>query len=253
MIGPVTDYRWQRHHPAPDADPRRPTIVLLSGLFAGGWIWDATWSALTNGHDRSAVRFPDSLVRLNPSVDSVLVWRSWLFEFLTAARIERPIRCGNSLGGLIVLDFAASFPDLVQAVVTSGAPGMSRRSLLSLGGSESMLAQRLFHDPSRLNAEFVERVVAEVNDPVRFRTVLRALQVAQEYDAAPILANIACPVLFVWGDHDRVSPLSDWLPHLDSIKDCRVAEIKDCGHSPMVEQPEEFNAVFFHFLDSRAR
>jgi pimeloyl-ACP methyl ester carboxylesterase len=98
--------------------------------------------------------------------------------------------------------------------------------------------------------EFVDRVVAEVNDPVRFRTVLRALQVAQEYDAAPILANISCPVLFVWGDHDQVSPIGDWLPHLGSIKDCRVAEIKDCGHSPMVEQPEEFNSVFFNFLDA---
>jgi 2-hydroxy-6-oxonona-2,4-dienedioate hydrolase len=253
-----TNYLYERHRPKDHSHCEQPTIVLLSGLFGGGWIWDSTWKALTEDHDYDVVRFPDSLARLDVTVDSVVIWRNWLLESLNTAEITRPILCGNSLGGLIVIDFAAAFPERVKAIIASGAPGMTRTGLLNVAGFGSMLslpnasvvAQRMFHNPKVMTPELADRAFAEVKCPKRFRASLRALRVSQEYDASAILPNICCPVLFVWGAEDRITPLEDWMPHLGKLERFELVQIEECGHSPMIEKPAEFNCALLAFLEA---
>src|SRR5262249_42119881 len=155
-----------------------------------------------------------------------------------------PILCGNSLGGLLVLDFAAAHPDRVRGIIASGAPGVSRSGILSLDwlahkpdpDAPHPLAQVLFYDPSRLTPEMVNRAYEEVADVNRFRACFQALHVAQEYDVSVILDKITCPVLLLWGEQDRVTPLDDWLPHLHRFRSAQLVRISECGHSPMVEK-----------------
>jgi pimeloyl-ACP methyl ester carboxylesterase len=106
----------------------------------------------------------------------------------------------------------------------------------------------MFYDPKFMTPEAFNRVMEEVKTPQRFRNSLRALQVAQDYDVPAILPTINCPVLFAWGDHDRITPLSDWRPYLHLFKDFQLVEFKECGHSPLIEKHQEFNAVLLDFL-----
>ena len=59
MMDPA-NYRYERHRPNRDTSTGEATVVLLCGLFGGGWIWDSTWKALTKDNDYDVVRFPDS-------------------------------------------------------------------------------------------------------------------------------------------------------------------------------------------------
>jgi pimeloyl-ACP methyl ester carboxylesterase len=110
------------------------------------------------------------------------------------------------------------------------------------------VAKMLFYDPSRVPKEVIDRTYNEVNTPKKMRACLQALKVAKDYDVSTLLPNIRCPLLMVWGDHDKVTPLADWLPHLTKLKQCQVLEIEKCGHSPMVEKPDDFNKVVLAFL-----
>jgi pimeloyl-ACP methyl ester carboxylesterase len=249
-------YDYERHFSELSCEAEQATVVLLPGLFGGGWIWDAVWKALTVDNDYDAVRFPDSWVRLETNVESALVWRNWTVNFLNAANITRPILCGNSLGGLIVLDVAAAHHDRVCGVVASGAPGVSRSGFLSMDwmahkpdpGTPHPLAQVLFQDPSRMTPEMVDRAYEEIADVTRFRACFQALHVAQEYDATAILDKITCPVLLLWGEQDRVTPIDEWLPHLNRFRSAQLVRIPECGHSPMVEKPDEFNDALLAFV-----
>jgi pimeloyl-ACP methyl ester carboxylesterase len=238
-------------------DPKRPTVVYLPGLFAGGWIWEPAWKCLAAETGFDQLRLADSLVAYEARVDSAADWRNWLLKLLDSQEIERPILCGNSLGGLIVLDFAAHYPDRVYAAVASGAPGMKMVPVFSLqefmewlnpkGGCEK-LARHLFYDRSRVPMQTVERLYGEVNTLKRLRLCVEALHVAKQYDATVMLPKIRCPLMLIWGEHDQVTPLEEWKQHLDKIERCTLRIIRDCGHSPMVELPSEFNKEFLAFL-----
>ncbi|MGO9470831.1 MAG: alpha/beta fold hydrolase [Isosphaeraceae bacterium] len=256
----LAKYRYERHRPKRDTSTGGATIVLLCGLFGGGWIWDSTWKALTKDNDYDVVRFPDSFARQDMTIDSAEVWRTWLLEFLSTTQISQPILCGNSLGGLIVLDFAAAFPSHVEAVISSGAPGMTRTGLWNMAGLNSMftlpnadlIAQKMFFNPKCLTPQIANLAFDDIRSPKRFRASLRALRLVQEYDAAPILPEIRCPVLFIWGDHDRITPIEDWMPHVGNFKQFELVQIEKCGHSPQLEKPEEFNRALLDFLKRRA-
>jgi pimeloyl-ACP methyl ester carboxylesterase len=70
----------------------------------------------------------------------------------------------------------------------------------------------------------------------------------------PLEANIAKypgPVLALWGDHDRI--IDPGCATMLAAKAPRIqkALIKDCGHLPMLEKPEETASVYMDFLSSR--
>jgi len=192
-------------------------------------------------------------------VTSVEVWRNWLRDTLESLNITRPILIGNSLGALIVVDYAAHFSDRVHAAVASGAPGMSNVPLVTFDQVQTKgllrradahrLARQLFYDPSRIPPEVIDRTYEEVKSPKRLRACLQMLKVAKEYDISGLLPNLRCPLFLVWGDHDRVTPLASWRPHLTKLERCSVKEIKDCGHSPMLERPDEFNEALLEFFN----
>ncbi len=250
-------YRYERHFARNAAGSNPPTVVFLPGLFAGGWIWDPAWQALAEKTDYDLLRFSDSLLGLELKVTEVGTWRNWLKEFLDGLSIDRPILVGNSLGGLMVLDFAANFPDRIHAGVASGAPGASKMATIPLDQVQSgwltkadahRLAAHLFYDPSKVSEEAIDRTYKEVASLKRMRACIQSLRVAKDYELAPMLPRIKCPLMMLWGDHDRVTPLDDWLPLLDKIPNCRLKVVEACGHSPMVEKPEEFSNILLEFL-----
>ena len=57
--------------------------------------------------------------------------------------------------------------------------------------------------------------------------------------AAAAAARIACPVLFVLGDRDKMTPPRNARPLIEAIDGAKVEVIADCGHMMMIERPDE--------------
>ena len=47
------------------------------------------------------------------------------------------------------------------------------------------------------------------------------------------------PTLIVWGDKDRIVPLSTAKRYLAALPNAKLEVIKDCGHCVDLEQPEQ--------------
>ncbi|CAN6469534.1 unnamed protein product [Victoria cruziana] len=64
------------------------------------------------------------------------------------------------------------------------------------------------------------------------------------------LSEIACPVLIITGDHDRLVPAwnAKWLSR--AIPGSHLKVMKNCGHLPHEERPEEFLAIVETFLST---
>jgi pimeloyl-ACP methyl ester carboxylesterase len=58
------------------------------------------------------------------------------------------------------------------------------------------------------------------------------------------------PVMLIHGAHDRVFPLDDVINTYHNMPNSRLIIIPNCGHSPHIEKPAEFNDAVVRFLEA---
>jgi pimeloyl-ACP methyl ester carboxylesterase len=249
--GEAARLRWEW---ALGASGAGSVVTCVPGLFAGGWIWDNTWSRLRS-EGLSALRLRDPLAAFGPARDPVAHSRRVLETLLDGLGVTGSIICGNSLGALLALDLARLRPRDVRAIVLSGAPGLDDGVNLGIGTPRaatrefvSRLVDVLFCDRSGVTEDMIERTRAVFTDKGRLRNVVRALRAARRYPARDALAAIACPVLMIWGANDVVTPPAEWARCAAGMSNGEFHVIPDCGHVPMLERPAEFNRLLLDFV-----
>lgn len=197
----------------------------------------------------------------------------FLIGLMDELGIEQAILVGNSQGGTVALSTALKYPERVSALVladpavyTSGgpptqlaplwaSPQMRRvgpwvaRQFLGEANAGQLLALA-WHDPSKFTAE--ERAETLKYFRVRNRDAsLWEYTVANEpSDLAERVGEINLPVLLIAGDDDRIVPTEQHIRLSQEIPDAELVIIKDCGHVPQEEQPQEFLRTVVAFLDS---
>ena len=99
--------------------------------------------------------------------------------------------------------------------------------------------------------ELVRAVAAAT--PVK--TVQAAVKAVQAYPESEAIANIraiSVPTLLVAGEVDQTGHPPGMKRVADMIKGAEFGVVSGSGHYPWAENPEEFNKIFFSFLDRHA-
>lgn len=168
---------------------------------------------------------------------------------------------GHSFGGGVALRLASDRPDLVRSLTlvnsVGGAPGrrglMSRHSWLvwALGALTELHPAELGRLAPLIARDLVPNLARR---PVTLTlSALLALRASLAEEAAALVRD-GMPVLFLWGDRDRlVTPgaLRDVASHLPP-------EVVSGGHGWLLSSPEEFadllrNALTVHAMLERRR
>lgn len=238
------------------AEPGRHTVVLINGLFGGGWIWSPVVSRLTElGYGTVITAEPLAAHLTSESIPALLQSISLLIDTLPE---PFPILCGNSLGALVAMELAAAEPARWAGVIMSGAPGLGaeqnpdgfgsalRTPSLKLG---DLLADRLIHDKALITPELVRRCTDALTPRIMLRAG-RALRATRGYDARPLLGCIDAPVLLICGACDEVSSSAEWRAAVPMFPDADYVEIAGAGHSPMLERPDVFSELLASWLDT---
>jgi pimeloyl-ACP methyl ester carboxylesterase len=64
------------------------------------------------------------------------------------------------------------------------------------------------------------------------------------------LGRISTPTLLLWGEQDRIAPLTHGERWRDGLEDARLEKIAGAGHSAHLEQPDEVARLALQFLSS---
>ena len=88
--------------------------------------------------------------------------------------------------------------------------------------------------PSRLPSALAAEQLRGAGKP----GFMQALEANLNYDFRDRLAEIACPTLIVWGDHDRVISVRDAAVYAELIPGSRKVVYEDTGHMSMLERPD---------------
>jgi pimeloyl-ACP methyl ester carboxylesterase len=147
---------------------------------------------------------------------------------------------GHSLGGRVAVHLAASHPELVKALVLTGAPvsrpdGPPRKPP---GAFRMVRAARKAHLVSEQRLERARRRYGSA-DYVAAEGVVRQVLVkllAERYDEQ--LSQLRCPVELVWGDDDTEVPLSVAMAVQSAVPQSVLTVSPAAGHLTPLTSPD---------------
>jgi pimeloyl-ACP methyl ester carboxylesterase len=161
---------------------------------------------------------------------------------------------GHSLGGRIAVRLAAARPDLVRALVLTGAPLVPRA-----GGSRrpppAFRVARALHRTHLVSDGRMEKARQRYGsaDYRAAQGVMRDVLVRlvnERYDDA--LAALACPVELVWGDDDTEAPVEGARALASTLAQAHLTVCPDAGHLLPLTAPAELRAAVERALAGRS-
>ena len=165
----------------------------------------------------------------------------YLKQWLDKLKIEQTSIIGHSMGGSIVADLAADFPEKIDRLVLVNAVGVPFDH--NIPKQAVGMAQALRYVPFDLM-----RVV--LGDTFRVG-LINTLELGHELltrDITAKLANISAPALVIWGQYDTIVPLRLGEKLNAHLPNSQLIVIEGAAHVPMWERPEAFNRAVLDFL-----
>jgi len=245
-----------------------PAVVLLHGFGSEKDHWNRFAKHLT---PRYRVIIPDipgfgESSKIPAASYDIKKQAARIEDFCAIMGLEKFHLAGNSMGGFIAGVVAAEIPGKILSLCLIDSSGV-----LSPRKSEFQLALQNGENPLLVNSvEGLDRMFAlnfntppAVPMPVKIILTKKAIdsrafnrkverdRINHPLDLRPLLGRITAPVLIIWGDDDRVLDKSA-IPVLQKgLARSTAVIIKDCGHVPLFEKPEETAKHYLYFLEKR--
>ncbi|CAN5216026.1 alpha/beta fold hydrolase [soil metagenome] len=172
---------------------------------------------------------------------------------------------GTSLGGLVASRLACDRPDLVAGLVLIGTMGIAPLAEADMvppinvgDGSEPAVRRKfsfLVSDPAMIADSWV-REESMINSSVGAREALMsATKHLNEQSNADIqdarLRELRpdIPLLLVWGENDRWTPIGMGHEAHALMPGSSLVVMSGCGHAPYFEDPDTFVSVVHDFIN----
>ena len=254
-------------------------VLLVHGFGASVEWWERNVAALATHHSVYALDLPGfgRSERL-PRTLSLPMAAEFLRRFLDAVDAPRIHLVGNSLGGLVAMQFVVQFPEIVDRLVLVSPAGF-QRSLhwvfrlipIPLLGRWIVRPDRrkleMFHrrwvhaDSSWLTDEWLDHVHAldtlpgttqMLCDVARVGVNVKGIKTSVLKPLHEQLSTLTTSTLIVWGDRDQLVSPSQAEIGQRLLTNARVHIFPGCGHCPQLERATEFNALLLEFLTPQA-
>jgi pimeloyl-ACP methyl ester carboxylesterase len=237
-------------------------IVVLHSLLADRHAFDPVLPALAEKHRVTLFNLP-GFHGSEPVVTALLdAYVARIEDGFQEFGIDRDsILIGNGFGGTLALAFVLDHPERVAKLVVSNAaaslPDEVRRAVASM--AQAAVAGGL----AGVAALALQRVCAPAYfaaHPEAAETCKRALlgadakafadacKVLQDADLVPLLHRLEVPTLVIGGGQDAAIPPSLAKALAGKAPGAHYVELKDCGHCPPLEQPQQFLAAIREFV-----
>jgi pimeloyl-ACP methyl ester carboxylesterase len=194
-------------------------------------------------------------------------------DFMDGQHIDKASLVGNSAGGLMALRLAIQFPNRVEKLVLVDSGALGREVILSFRlasipligefftrpsrNGVTRLWRQIVYDPALVTDDLVEEAYQLASLPGAQRSLLSAIRAGinflgqrtdMTHSILDNLASIVTPALIIWGQQDRIIPVSHAYVAAKKIPNAELHIFDHCGHMPQMEHPNEFNELVLEFL-----
>jgi pimeloyl-ACP methyl ester carboxylesterase len=250
-----------------------PPIVFVHGI-SGCWQnWLENLPVFGAGRRAIALDLPGFGASPMPSWEIEMpAYGQLIHDFCEKLGVEGATLIGNSMGGFISVEAATGWPDRFRRLVLVSAAGILNtwnpeeravatawawrvfgrhyhargRWIVSHPRAREAVFRPFVRYPARLRADLLfEQIDSGLRKAEGFGDALHAVI---RRDIRERLAAIEMPTMIVWGQSDRVIPMSAALSYHRRIPHSRLEIFERTGHVPQLERPARFNALLDDFL-----
>ncbi|WP_053360426.1 alpha/beta hydrolase [Bacillus sp. FJAT-27251] len=262
-VSGIDIYYEYYQHPAP-----RETIVLIHGFLSSLFSFRHLVPLLKEDYSVISVDLPPfgkSGKRTSYEYSYKNLART-LTELMDGLNISTYTVIGHSMGGQIALNILHHFSGKARKAVllcSSGYLKPAGRALmlssrlplfhlyvkyhLGRSGVEKNL-RNVVHDHSLIDDEMREGYLAPFMDNGIFKGLTRMIRDREGDLPHEALQQIQTPCLLIWGEHDKVVPLSVGKQLARDLPQANLIVLEDTGHLVPEERPEEVASHIRKFI-----
>lgn len=243
-------------------DGAAPAVAFVHGAQHDHSVWALQSRYLAHhGHAVLAFDLPGHGRSGGAPLPSVERLAQWLLQALDAAGVERAHLVGHSMGSLIALEAAGLAPGRAEslALVGTAFPMRVSEALLTAARDDEPGAIGMINLWSHSGATHAPGCPGPgfsiMNQNLRLMqrqkpgTLLVDFSACNAYAAGLERAGaLGCPVLFVLGAKDQMTPPKAARALVGAVPGARVVEVAGCGHALMAERPDAVLAALRDFL-----
>jgi pimeloyl-ACP methyl ester carboxylesterase len=236
-------------------------LVLLHPLGISTWAWHTVIDSLSEHHTCYAFDMLGHGESDKPSKHfNIADYANALDHACQVLNIHRGHYVGNSVGAVLAVEMAASFPDRLDKLILVGCPVWEPRTaaqrLKDISGSydddglakprtlEDMKVATTFGNPQQEWVQATNQTRAQAG--VWGRRLMESLAY---YDVLARLPRIkASATMVMFGEVDRLRNTEELL-HNNIVNPSKVV-LPGLGHIPQIEGPEAFVGALLPFLQS---
>ena len=234
-------------------------LVLIHGYLGGQNMWKFQEELKNNfelimpslaGYGESYKMAAPSTIRENATQ---------IFELLDHLKIDTFNLLGHSMGGMIVQEMAALFPDRVNKLICFGTGSIgvlpnrfetideSRAKIIEFGLEQTRknIAKTWFVD--YLEGDGYQLCLDE-GSKTTSEAALASLQAWESWDGRVQLNQIKSPTLILWAKNDRSYDWNQQEILNKGILNSSIKIIEGCAHNSHMEKPLLINQIVNNFL-----
>ena len=239
-----------------DIDKKKSSILLMHGSGLTHIVWSLHEQFYASqGFNVLSVDLPGHGNSEGPSLKSIEKISDWIKSLMLKINIEKIIIVGHSQGGLIGIDFASRYPELIEKIVlvANSYKMPVNQDLIDLAeaGDEKavLLMMKWGYEGSKafIGGNPVKKIVNSARD---IREVLAVdLNACNNYkNGENAIKKINCPTLCILGDLDKMVPVKVGLKMSKQITNSETKIISDCGHMIIFEKAFEMRKLVKEFI-----
>lgn len=242
-----------------------PDLVLLHGWALHGGVWDAT-------ADRLARQFRLTVVDLPGHGKSAPLPGGKLADYGRAVldvAPERAVWLGWSLGGMVALRAALDAPGRIDGLLSVAStprfttapdwPHATRPATVERFAAELqrdyrstveqfLALQVLGDDRARPTLRKLRDIVFDAGEPDP-AALADGLAILHDSDLRAELDKLACPLLAIMGEYDRLTPPDAGRALAAAVPDGAAWVVERAAHAPFLSHPEDFERRVTEFIE----
>jgi pimeloyl-ACP methyl ester carboxylesterase len=229
---------------------------MLHGFGSSLHTWDSWAQTLAAQQRVIRVDLPGSGLSLpDPAADySDARALELLLALMTQLGVDRTSIVGHSMGGRIAWTLAARHPERVHKLVLVAPDGFASPrfdygkpvdvpatlTVMRYVLPRPLLKMNLkaaYVRPEALDEDLVSRYHDLIRAPGAREAMLERLRQTVLVRPEPLLGQIRAPTLLLWGELDRMIPITNAQDYVQALPDSRLVRLPDTGHVPQEETP----------------
>lgn len=234
----------------------KPSIIILHGWGLRGGVYKELIELLENsGFTVFSLDLPGfGSEKLRKQTMNLVDYANFVKKFMDRKKLKKVVLIGHSFGGRVAIKFATQFPENVQALILTGAPGIKQKlsfirgliqlTVISIG---ELFRIKAFSPMQHVLRKVLYFMIGEW-DYYRAGDLRETFKKVISEDLSSHLSKIHISTLLIWGKEDKVVPLSIGIKMREDIPQSKLIIIKNIGHKLPYEDANAFFKACLPFL-----